>query len=121
MTVARPRPSPRAPRRRRASTLALSQGDHASSLARLLRLVKTFRARLSQFFIGAKPGRVARARCRGGGATAVFNSSGVSYYRHADWLGSSRFASTPSRAMYSDEADAPYGENYSEAGLLPTH
>jgi len=39
-----------------------------------------------------------------GGATAVYNSSGLSYYRHADWLGSSRFASTPSRAMYYDGA-----------------
>jgi RHS repeat-associated protein len=51
-----------------------------------------------------------------GGATAVYNSSALSYYRHADWLGSSRFASTPSRAMYSDEAYAPYGESYAEAG-----
>lgn len=30
-----------------------------------------------------------------GGATAVYNSSGLAYYRHADWLGSSRLASTP--------------------------
>src|SRR3989454_7792796 len=51
-----------------------------------------------------------------GGATAVYNSSALSYYRHADWLGSSRFASTPSRAMYFDGAYAPYGENYAEAG-----
>jgi RHS repeat-associated protein len=51
-----------------------------------------------------------------GGATAVYSSSALSYYRHADWLGSSRFASTPGRAMYYDGAYAPYGENYSEAG-----
>jgi RHS repeat-associated protein len=51
-----------------------------------------------------------------GGATAVYNSSALSYYRHADWLGSSRFASTPGRAMYYDGAYAPYGENYAEAG-----
>src|SRR3989449_966058 len=51
-----------------------------------------------------------------GGATAVYNSSGLSYYRHADWLGSSRFASTPARGMYYDGAYAPYGENYAEAG-----
>ena len=51
-----------------------------------------------------------------GGATAVFNSSGLAYYRHADWLGSSRFASTPSQAMSYDGAYAPYGENYAEVG-----
>ena len=51
-----------------------------------------------------------------GGATAVYNSSGLAYYRHADWLGSSRLASTPSRAVYYDGAYAPYGENYAEVG-----
>ncbi len=51
-----------------------------------------------------------------GGATAVYNSSGLAYYRHADWLGSSRLASTPSRALYHDGAYAPYGENYAETG-----
>ncbi len=30
------------------------------------------------------------------GVQAVYNSSGLQYYRHADWLGSSRFAGTPS-------------------------
>jgi len=34
------------------------------------------------------------------GATAVYTSSGLSYYRHPDWLGSSRIASTPSRTLY---------------------
>ena len=33
-----------------------------------------------------------------GGATAVYNSSGLAWYRHPDWLGSSRLASTPPRA-----------------------
>src|SRR2546428_5723669 len=51
-----------------------------------------------------------------GGATAVYNSSGLAYYRHSDWLGSSRFASTPARAMYYDGAYAPYGENYADTG-----
>ncbi|HEV2350589.1 MAG TPA: RHS repeat-associated core domain-containing protein [Terriglobia bacterium] len=50
------------------------------------------------------------------GGTAVYTSSGLAYYRHSDWLGSSRFASTPARAMYYDGAYAPYGENYAEAG-----
>ena len=51
-----------------------------------------------------------------GGATAVYNSSGLAYYRHADWLGSSRFASTSTRTLYYDGAYAPYGENYAETG-----
>ena len=52
-----------------------------------------------------------------GGATAVYNSSGLSYYRHPDWLGSSRFASYAStRTMYSDTSYAPFGEPYNESG-----
>ena len=47
-----------------------------------------------------------------GGAQAVYNSSGLLYYRHADWLGSSRLATTPSRTCYWDVAYAPFGENY---------
>jgi RHS repeat-associated protein len=50
------------------------------------------------------------------GATAVYTSSGLAYYRHADWLGSSRVASTPSRTVYYDGAYAPFGENYAETG-----
>ena len=53
-----------------------------------------------------------------GNAQAVYTSSGLSYYRHADWLGSSRFASTPTppTGMYSDTAYAPIGEPYAQAG-----
>jgi RHS repeat-associated protein len=50
------------------------------------------------------------------GATAVYTSSGLSYYRHPDWLGSSRVASTTSRTLYYDGAYAPFGENYAETG-----
>ena len=50
------------------------------------------------------------------GATAVYTSSGLAYYRHPDWLGSSRLASTPSRTVYYDGAYAPFGENYVETG-----
>ncbi len=50
-----------------------------------------------------------------GRATAVYTSSGLSYYRHPDWLGSARFGSTPSRTMYSDVAYAPFGEPYAQA------
>ena len=48
----------------------------------------------------------------------MYAGSTLSYYRHADWLGSARFASTPSRAMYYDGAYAPYGENYAEVGMI---
>jgi RHS repeat-associated protein len=51
-----------------------------------------------------------------GGATAVYSSGGLAYYRHSDGLGSSRLATTPSQTMYSDVAYAPYGETYAQAG-----
>jgi len=51
-----------------------------------------------------------------GGSVAVYNASGLAYYRHSDWLGSSRFASTPSRTMYFDGAYGPFGEPYAQAG-----
>jgi RHS repeat-associated protein len=51
-----------------------------------------------------------------GGSQAVYTSSGLAYYRHSDWIGSSRFASTPARAMYSDGAYGPFGETYAETG-----
>jgi RHS repeat-associated protein len=47
---------------------------------------------------------------------AVYSSTGLAFYRHSDWLGTSRFASTPSRTMYSSTAYAPYGEPYAQAG-----
>jgi RHS repeat-associated protein len=50
------------------------------------------------------------------GAQAVYTSAGLAYYRHADHLGSSRLATTPSRTLYSSTADAPYGEPYTQAG-----
>jgi RHS repeat-associated protein len=51
-----------------------------------------------------------------GGATAVYSSSGLAYYRHSDWLGSSRLATTPTQTMYNDVAYAPYGETYAQSG-----
>jgi len=50
-----------------------------------------------------------------GGAQAVYNSSGLQFYRHPDWLGSSRLSTTPSRTCYYDVAYAPFGENYAGA------
>jgi RHS repeat-associated protein len=55
-----------------------------------------------------------------GGAKAVYNSSGLAYYRHSDWLGSSRLTSTataPTMA-YSSSAYAPFGEQYAQSGAL---
>jgi RHS repeat-associated protein len=51
-----------------------------------------------------------------GGATAIYNSSGLAYYRHADWLGTSRVTSTAARGVYSDSAYAPFGEQYDVTG-----
>jgi RHS repeat-associated protein len=51
-----------------------------------------------------------------GGSSAVYNSGGLAYYRHPDWLGSSRFASTPGRSLYFDGAYAPFGEVYAQTG-----
>jgi RHS repeat-associated protein len=53
-----------------------------------------------------------------GGPTAVYapGTTGPIYYRHADWLGSSRLASTQSRTKYFDVSYAPFGENYNNSG-----
>lgn len=52
-----------------------------------------------------------------GGGSAIYTSSGSpAYYRHADWLGSSRLTSTASRTVYSTSAYAPFGEQYATSG-----
>jgi RHS repeat-associated protein len=51
----------------------------------------------------------------GGGAT-VWSSPNQIWYRHADWLGSSRLATTTSRTVYGDVAYAPFGETYAQSG-----
>jgi RHS repeat-associated protein len=51
-----------------------------------------------------------------GGSRAVYSSSGLAYYRHADHLGSSRLATTTTRTKYYDVAYAPYGEDYNGSG-----
>jgi RHS repeat-associated protein len=52
-----------------------------------------------------------------GKAMAVYNSSGILYYAHADMLGSIRLATTPTtRVMYFDTAYAPFGETYATPG-----
>jgi RHS repeat-associated protein len=47
-----------------------------------------------------------------GQATAVYTSSGLDHYRHADWLGSARLTSSPSQTVISTTAYAPFGEAY---------
>jgi hypothetical protein len=51
-----------------------------------------------------------------GGAKAVYNSTGLAYYRHSDWLGSSRVTSTQSRTLYSSSSYGPFGEQYATGG-----
>jgi RHS repeat-associated protein len=50
------------------------------------------------------------------GASVIYGPSGLAYYRHSDWIGSSRFASTPTRALYYDGAYGPFGEPYAQTG-----
>jgi RHS repeat-associated protein len=50
-----------------------------------------------------------------GGAEAVW-PAGPPYYRHPDWLGSSRLTSTTSRTVQGGEAYAPFGETYAASG-----
>jgi RHS repeat-associated protein len=52
------------------------------------------------------------------GATAVYTSSGLAYYRHADWLDSSRLSSTPTKTIYSDSAYSPFGQSYVQSGTV---
>lgn len=51
-----------------------------------------------------------------GGDEAVYQGSTLAYYRHADWQGSSRLASTPASTIYSARAFTPYGAVYDESG-----
>src|SRR6185437_5893953 len=52
-----------------------------------------------------------------GGGGAVFVNGALSYYRHADWLGSSRLAAkTDGSGLFSSTAYTPYGVAYAEAG-----
>jgi len=46
----------------------------------------------------------------------VYAGTSLSYYRHPDWLGSSRVATTTARAVYYDGEYSPYGESYNETG-----
>lgn len=47
-----------------------------------------------------------------GGGKAIYNSAGLEWYRHPDWLGSVRIASTPSHCIFNDSGYSPFGEPY---------
>lgn len=49
------------------------------------------------------------------GGEAVYGPSGLSYYRHSDWLGSSRLVSSPTPGFVWDGEYAPFGEVYNES------
>jgi RHS repeat-associated protein len=51
-----------------------------------------------------------------GQGTAVYASAGLNNYRHADWLGSARLESSPTRTILSTFAYAPFGETYAWTG-----
>ena len=53
-----------------------------------------------------------------GKAFAIYNSGGLLYYAHPDYLGNIRLATTPSRGKYFDTAYAPFGETYTFSGTL---
>jgi len=57
-----------------------------------------------------------------GGGQAVYSGTAVSYYRHPDWLGSSRLASsaTQSQTPYFDTFYGPYGENNTSVAMGTT-
>lgn len=55
-----------------------------------------------------------------GGAQAVYTSSGLAYYAHADNMGSVRLTTTPNGAVQSDLAYAPFGEPYNNGGIAQT-
>ena len=53
------------------------------------------------------------------GVQAVYTANSparIGYWRHADWQGSSRIASTIAQQVYYDGSYAPFGENYNETG-----
>jgi RHS repeat-associated protein len=54
-----------------------------------------------------------------GGGVASYAGGALQNYNHADWLGTTRFSSTPSRTLTADWAVAPYGEHYVTTGPGP--
>ena len=51
-----------------------------------------------------------------GSGRAIYLNGALGFYRHADWLGSDRLDSTPTRTIRMSEAYAPFGEPYTSSG-----
>lgn len=56
-----------------------------------------------------------------GGMALTYASGGAVYYKHLDWLGSYRLASTATRTISFDGAYGPFGEVYWESGSGTTY
>jgi len=52
-----------------------------------------------------------------GNAVARYTSAGLGYYLHADWLGTTRLLSTPTRSVAASIAYAPFGQQYIGSGM----
>ena len=53
------------------------------------------------------------------GVQAVYTGAtpaAPAYWRHSDWLGTVRMASTPTQTVYGDQAYGPFGESYNSMG-----
>jgi len=54
-----------------------------------------------------------------GGTEIGYSATGITGWRHPDWLGSIRFVSTPARGMSFDTAYARFGEIYANTSSAP--
>ncbi len=53
------------------------------------------------------------------GVQAVYTGAtpaAPAYWRHSDWLGTVRMASTPTQTVFGDQAYGPFGESYASSG-----
>lgn len=55
-----------------------------------------------------------------GGGTAVYQGTGLSFYQHADHLGTARLASFPNRTLMYDKSFAAFGEDYNDLTSIQT-
>jgi len=54
-----------------------------------------------------------------GGGAAVYQGTTLAYYRHVDWQGSARLATTPSRTLYSATQYAAFGQLFNATSATP--
>ena len=111
------------------STVSTGSATITSTYDALGRMVENNAGGIYNQFIYYGQSETKLAKCNGqtlvkafvtlpGGATAVYNSSGLAYFRHSDWIGSSRLTSTATSptSMAFSAAYAPFGEQYQNAG-----